>query len=108
MSSHQDHAGLVGAPQTGIQPEIMQTEWNPFVLTPDRAEVNKDGHTTKDENEGKFLDVEQAKYVESQETLETNQKLDQEAVKKWFQSNNSLVQVFNAVNEIQMSMLCAE
>jgi hypothetical protein len=54
------------------------------------------------------LDVEQVKYVKSQETLETNQKLDQEAVKKWFQSNNSLVQAFNAANEIQMSMLNVE
>jgi hypothetical protein len=54
MSSHQDHAGLVGALQTGVQPKIMQTEQNLFVLTPDRADVNKDGHMTEDENEGKF------------------------------------------------------
>ena len=110
ISSHQDHTGLVGAPQTGVQPEIVQTERNPFVPTPDRAEANEDGHATEDENEGKFLDpnVEQANYVESQEALETNQKLEQEAFEKWFECNDSLLQAFNAANDIQVSMLHGE
>lgn len=48
---------LAGAPQTGVQPEIVQPERKPFFLTPDRA------------------DMEQANYVASQETPETKEQL---------------------------------
>lgn len=84
-----------------------EPEQNPVFPTPDRAKVNEDGRVTKDENKGKSLDcdVEQANYVASQETLETHQELEEEAFKKWFQSNTSLVQVFNAATDIQVSML---
>ena len=40
-SSHQDHAALAGAPQTGAQPEIIQAERNLLFPTPDRAEANE-------------------------------------------------------------------
>ena len=84
--------------------QASEPEQNPVFPTPDRAETNEDGCAAKDENKGKFLD-EQANYVASQETLEIHQELEEEAFKKWFQSNTSLVQVFNAATDIQVSML---
>jgi hypothetical protein len=41
ISSRRDHAALAGAPQTGVQPEIVQLEQNPFFAIPDRAEANE-------------------------------------------------------------------
>ena len=107
-SSHQDHAALAGAPRTGVQPEIVQPEQNPFFPTPERAE--EDGRATEDENEGQFLDpdVEEANYVASQETLETSQKLEGEAFEQWSKINSSLVEAFNAASDIQESMLFGE
>jgi len=86
-SSHQDHAALAGAPQTGDH-----------------------GRETEDENQGKLLDpdVEQAKYVASQETPETKEQLEQEAFNQWSASNRSLVQAFDAAKKVQESMLRGE
>ena len=107
-SSHQDHAAPAGAPQTGIQPEIVRPARNPLFPTPDRAEANEEvGRATEDENQGKFLDpdVEEANYVASQETLETKEQLEQEAFNQWSKFNRSLLQAFDAAKDIQVSML---
>jgi len=104
LSNQQEHAGLAGGLRTGVQPEMLQTERNPFVPTPDRAE------STDDESEGECPDanVEHADYVESQETRQNIEELEKNAVKKWLDSNVSLVQAFDAANAIQMSLLSAE
>ena len=107
-SSHQDHAALAGAPQTGIQPEIVQLARNPFFTTPDRAEANEDGSATEDEDEGDLPDVEQANYVESQETRQDKERLEEKALAQWSKGTHSLVQAFNAANTIQESMLRGE
>jgi hypothetical protein len=89
-SSDRNHAALVGAPQTGVQPEIVQPERNP---APDRAEASEeDGRAAKDENQGKFLDpdVEQATYVASQETPERKEELEQEAFNRWSNASDRL------------------
>jgi hypothetical protein len=99
---------LAGAPQTGVQPEIVQPEGNPFFPTPDRAEANEeDGRATEDENQSD-PDAEQANYVALQETVETKTRLEEEAFNQWPELNNSLVHAFDATSGIQESMLRGE